>query len=93
MTAAEQLAAALTRIIEEARLTAPTAEKRFCSAKAASAAYPVSKGFLYERGEALGFVHRPLPGGKVVVDLDALERWLGGGTSRFPQGDGQRRRF
>src|SRR6266852_3003813 len=46
----------------------------FCSIRSACTRYPVSRSFLYERGEREGIVTRPT-GRKAVVDTAALERW------------------
>jgi hypothetical protein len=50
---------------------------RVLTVKDAAAAYPVSRSFLYERGEALGLTHRT-EHGKVVVRERALREYLEG---------------
>lgn len=44
----------------------------------ACAAYPVSRSFLYERGEALGVAHRPDGTRKIVVLEAQLKAYLDG---------------
>lgn len=53
------------------------APARDLTVRAASAVYPVSRSFLYERGEALGLVHKT-PEGKVTVIESALRAYLEG---------------
>lgn len=56
----------------------PSQGPLFISVADASTRYPVSRSFLYESGEKEGVVTRPTGNrGKVVVNVRALERWLG----------------
>lgn len=52
-------------------------QRGFISVKEAHARYPISRSFLYSTGEKEGIVTRPT-GKKVVVSVEALERWLAG---------------
>lgn len=57
----------------------PSQGPLFITVKAASTRYPISRSFLYEKGEEAGLVTRPTGnGGKVVVNVHALEQWLKG---------------
>ena len=72
--AGEALAAMLAGVGQREE---PSQGPLFISVKDASSRYPVSRSFLYEHGEKEGIVTRPTGnGGKVVVDVRALERWL-----------------
>ena len=56
----------------------PSQGHLFITVSEASTRYPISRSFLYERGQEEGIVTRPTGGaGKVVVNVAALERWLG----------------
>jgi hypothetical protein len=64
-----------------ARLVAPTekaSHPTFITVAQACRKYPVSRSFLYERGEREGIVARPSGSRKLVVNTEALERWLDG---------------
>lgn len=56
-----------------------SAPARDLTIREASSTYPVSRSFLYERGEALGLVHRT-PEGRVIVIERALREYLEGRT-------------
>lgn len=70
-------AVAKVRLLELREPAVPPA--RDLTVKAASAVYPVSRSFLYERGEALGLVHKT-PEGRVIVLERALREYLEGRT-------------
>lgn len=65
------------RVIAQVVQPEKPSQPSFISVSAACRKYPVSRSFLYERGEAEGIVTRPSRR-KVVVNVEALERWLGG---------------
>lgn len=55
----------------------PSAPARHLTVKAAAAAFPVSRSFLYERGESLGLVNRTSTG-RIIVIESALRAYLEG---------------
>lgn len=59
-------------------LRAAPAPARDLTVNAAAAAYPVSRSFLYERGEELGIAHRVDGTRKLIVNEAALRRLLEG---------------
>lgn len=67
----------------ELRLRAahPPSLARDLTVAQAAAQYPVSRSFLYERGEDLGIAHRPNGTRKLVVKEEALRRFLEGRTN------------
>lgn len=50
---------------------------RDLTVKEATAAYPISRAFIYERGEALGFAHRT-EHGRIIVIESKLREYLEG---------------
>jgi len=67
-------AVAKVRLLELRERVQPA---RALTVKAASAVYPVSRSFLYERGEALGLVNRTSTG-RIIVIESALRAYLEG---------------